>query len=150
KSEHFRAEASYYGLFGASYEQQSDTIRDELIQSGALDIKIDEGSGIKLSDIDKYLQPIVKRINDEILETFKPPSRIEPAHAAGNDKGGYFASANYSVAVKDVSNIHKLSETINFHIRQYEERTTVSRGFISVGGYPEAVRKSLATVVPTL
>jgi hypothetical protein len=150
RNSRFRAEASYYGLWGASYESQSQYIRDQLIDSGALKVEIQEGSGFKLEDIDKYLQPIVKRINDQILETMKTPNKIEPTHASGNDKGGFFGSANYSVAVKDVSQVRELKESIDFQFRHYEERTTVAAGFLSVGGYPEEVRKRLVTAVPEL
>jgi hypothetical protein len=144
----FRAEASYYGLFGASYEKQTQTIREELENSGAMKVDIKLGEGVTMETVDKYLQPIVKRINDQVLETFRPPDKIDPAVAPGNNKGGYFGSVNYSASVKDISQVKQIKDKIDFSIRQYEERTTNAAGFISVASYSDEIRNSLFTVVP--
>ncbi len=139
---HFRAEASYFGFFGASYESTSQQIRSELVNSGGLHIDITPGSGLTLEDIDRYLQPILKRINDNIIELFKPPTEV-PANAPWNPRTGSFGGINYSVSTKDVHQIRQQTETIDFSFRQYEERETTAGAFISVGSYSENIRKKL-------
>lgn len=146
----FAARASYFGLFGASYESNSSQIRDTLVNSGALKIDIVQGSGFTEQDADKYLQPIVKRINDEILQTFQPPREISPAVANAVKAGGYFGSAGYSVATKQESQLKQLKETINFRVRRWEERVTPVTGFVSVGIYPADIRAKLVSFVQSL
>jgi hypothetical protein len=146
----FAARASYFGLFGASYESRSSEIRDTLITEGALKIDIIEGSGFTQQEADKYLQPIVKRINDEIIQMFTPPTAIIPAVASQVQAGGFFGSAGYSVATKEENQLRQVKEIINFRVRRWEERTTPVTGFVSVGRYSPETRASLESYVRAL
>lgn len=148
KNEEFRAQASYYGLFGASAAYSSQTIREKLEQAKAIKINVTEGEGFDITQIDKYLQPILKRINDEILQDFQPPPKIDPAVApATGGGGGWFASGSYSVAVKNVSIVKQSTETIDFNYSKVIERETVASGLIGISQYKPEVQKHLITVV---
>jgi hypothetical protein len=150
KNSIFQAQASYYGLWGASYKSESTEIRQSLENSGALTIDVVEGSGFKKEDIDQYLQPIVKRINDQVLQIMAPPDKIDEPRADPAGKGGFFGSANYAVATKSVNQLKQLKETINMRFRMYEERKTSAAATISVADYPQAVRDSLFSSVQNL
>jgi hypothetical protein len=147
RNSEFRAHASYYGLFGAGGGYSSTDIREKLVDSKAIKINIIEGEGLTLDKIDAYLQPILKRINDELLEQFKPPPHIDPAVAPSVSAGGYFASASYSVAVKNVSLIKHGTETIDFRYSKHVDRDTVASGFVGIGLFPADVQKKLVVVV---
>lgn len=150
ENQEFRAQASYYGLFGASGGYSSTEIRERLTQSNAMKINIIEGEDLTLAQIDEYLQPIVKRINDGVLEFFKPPSKIDPAVAPATGGGaGWFASGSYSVAVKDVSLVKTGVERIDFRHSKIVERETVASGFIGVGAYDESIRDHLVNAADT-
>lgn len=142
----FRAEASYFGYFGASYESRTSELRSKLENAGAIKVRITEGSNFRMEDVDRYLQPILKRINDQILETFRPPSEV-PAQAAWNPRTGTFGGVNYTVATKSEERIRSHTETIDFSVRTYEERETAAGGFIAIGDYPEDIRRQLITVI---
>jgi hypothetical protein len=146
----FQAQASYFGLWGASYKNESTEIRQKLEESGALKIDVIEGSGFKKEDIDKYLQPIIKRINDQVLEMMTPPERIEAPKADPSGKGGFFGSASYSVATKKVNQLKQLKDVINMRYRMYEERKTSAAATISLTGYPKEVRETLFSTVQNL
>lgn len=150
KNTKFQAQASYFGLWGASYTSESTEIRQRLEESGALKIDVVEGSGFKKEDIDKYLQPIVKRINDQVLQTMTPPERIEAPQANPSGKGGFFGSANYAVATKDITQIKQIRDVINMRYRMYEERKTSAAANISVADYAQEVRDSLFSTVKNL
>ena len=109
----FQAQASYFGLWGASYKSESTEIRDKLEQSGALIIDVVEGSGFKKEDIDKYLQPIIKRINDQVLLTMAPPEQIDAPKADPSGKGGFFGSASYSTSTKEVNQLKQYKMRIS-------------------------------------
>jgi hypothetical protein len=147
KNEEFRAHASYYGLWGASGGYSSTKIRESLVDAKAIKINIIEGEGFTIDKIDAYLQPILKRINDELLEQFKPPPHIDPATAPPASAGGYFGGATYSVAVKDVSLVKHGTETIDFRYSKHADRETVASGFVGIGNFSPEIQKKLVIAV---
>lgn len=147
KNEKTAARASYYGLFSANYSKETTDIRDQLEKAGALKIEVLASNECPPERLDALMVPLLKRINDQVLDVFKPPEKIDPAQAGTPSTGGYFGGAGYSVAVKSVSEIRKLNETISFEQATIIERTTVAQGFIGIGNYPETIRKQLITVV---
>jgi hypothetical protein len=93
------------------------------------------------------MQPVLKRINDQIVEVLKPPSEIAPAQAGTPSTGGYFGGVGYSVAIKQVSQLKKLSDVIEFTQRTIVQRNTVAQGFIGIGNYSEEIKKLLVLSV---
>src|SRR5262249_28471978 len=86
KDERIRASVSYSAFFGlvrasASYEKQNSEIREALEQHKCIKVEVIEGTGFTLADADKYLQPLLARINQELLDDTKPPEKIDPANA---------------------------------------------------------------------
>lgn len=147
RNEKIAARASYYGWFGGSYNKESTDIRDTLAKEGALKTEVLASNECTSERLDALMQPILKRINDQVLATFKPPQNIDPAVAGTPSTGGYFGGVGYSVAVKKVSELTTLKETINFEQATIVERNTVAQGFIGIGNYSEDIRKQLITVV---
>jgi hypothetical protein len=148
KNDEFRARASYYGLWGASGGYSSTKIREQLESAKAIVIDIVEGEGLTQETINSYLQPIVKRINDELLVAMEPPAKIDPAVApSGGSSGGWFGSASYSSAVKDVKVVKKGTETFDFKYSKLMERASAASGFIGSGKYAKEVIEKITTVV---
>lgn len=147
KNEKIAARASYYGWFSGSYSKETTDIRDALIQEGALKTEILASNECSPERLDALMLPILKRINDQVLATFKPPEKIDPAVAGTPSTGGYFGGVGYSVAVKKVTELTTLKEVINFEQSTIVERNTVAQGFIGIGNYSEDIRKQLVTMV---
>lgn len=147
RNERFAARASYYGLFGGSVSSETSEIRDRLTQSGVLKTDILASNECTPDRLDTLMQPVLKRVNDQILEVVKPPAEIEPAQAGTPSTGGYFGGAGYSVAVKQVSQLKKLTEVIQFTQRTIVERNTVAQGFIGIGNYSDDTKKQLVLAV---
>ncbi|KQR29877.1 hypothetical protein ASF91_13535 [Rhizobium sp. Leaf155] len=147
KDEQFRARASYYGWVSASVSSQNTSIRDELISSGAIEVTMIDGTNFAPARLDAYLQPILKRINDQVLENSKPPPPVSPAAAQAPNADGYFGGAGYSVATKSVSQLKILTEEIDFRQQSIVERSTIASGFIGIGNYPADVRTGLKITV---
>jgi hypothetical protein len=144
----FAARASYWGLWGGSVNSERQEIFDELKKSGAVKVDVITGSGFSMDQIDKYLQPILARINAEMIENLKPPDKLSPAAAPDPSAGGFFGSAGYSVSVKSATEHRSGVEDVSFNVRNYEERVTVASGFIGIGGYPDEVKAKLVTTAP--
>jgi len=148
KDEKFRAQASYFGWFGASYERTVQQIREELINNKDIKVEVISGEQFSLADIDKYLQPILARINAELIEAAKPPAEIAPATASTPSAGGWFGGGGYSVAIKDVTKVKKGTEVWDMRVQQIVERKTVAQGFIGLGAYPQQIKDRAVTTVP--
>jgi len=149
KHSKFRAQAAWYGRFtgSASYQSDRQKLLQELIQNKAIKVEVIEGEDFDMSQIDNYLQPILNRINQEILEAFKPPEKFDLAKTTAPNVSGRWIGLGYSVAVKDFKKVKKGKETIDFSIRKHQERRTIASGFIGIGRYPSELRDRLVTIV---
>lgn len=147
RNEKIAARASYYGWFSGSYSKETTDIRDALVQEGALKTEVLASNECPPERLDALMLPILKRINDQVLATFRPPEKIDPAVAGTPSTGGYFGGVGYSVAVKKVSELTTHKETVDFEQATIVERNTVAQGFIGIGNYSEDVRKQLVTAV---
>ncbi|KHD10699.1 hypothetical protein PN36_10465 [Candidatus Thiomargarita nelsonii] len=151
KHSKFRAQAALYGgltgraLLSASYQLDRQKLREALLQNKAIKVEVIEGED--MSQIDNYLQPILNRINQEILEAFKLPEKFALASTSNPSISGRWFGFGYSVAVKDFKDVKKGKEIIDFSIRKHQERRTIASGFIGIGRYPTELRDRLVTVV---
>lgn len=143
KNERFRARASYFGLVSANYESDRQYVREELIKSGSIEVDAITSEQFGIEELNKYLEPIVQRLNAEILEDHKPPARIDPAIAPRPGADGRFGGVGYSVSVKEVKLVRKGSDEIEFRFSSIIERGGRADGVVSLGGYPQDVRDSL-------
>lgn len=140
----FRAQASWFGLYGASYSSSSKSILENLINNHCVDVKITTGENFTMEQVQGYLQPILARINSELLDASKPPDKVDPAQApSAGGGGGVIASASYSVAMKNVNQHKSGDETFDFHVTSIVERHTVVQGEIGIGAYSPEIQKKL-------
>jgi hypothetical protein len=144
----FAVSASWFGYFGTNYQSDVQKIRESLINNKDIKVEVISGESVSLADLDKYMQPILARINNELIEAVKPPPQVDPATApTPSSGGGWWGSAGYSVAIKDVQKRKTGTEVWDMRIQSIIERKTVAGGFIGIGQFPDDVRKSLVTVV---
>ena len=149
-SEHHRAQASGGNWFfsaGASFEKQSAF--NELVNKKAIELEAIEGPGFRLPDMKPYIDPIMTRLNSEMLDELKAPPVVNPIQAGAPDTGnGFFVRAGYSVAIKDVRQTKESVEEISFGVRSTAECTAVAEGFVGLSEYPEEVARKSILIVP--
>lgn len=148
KHQSFAAAASWKGLVGGAVSVDHQKIRSTLEDNKCIKVLVTEGESLSQAQIDKHLEPILNRINQELVEHTKPPEKIEPSKAPKAKATGRFFSASYSVAIKDVELVKKGKEVIDFNVRQHQTRKTIAAGFIGIGRYPDELKERLVTVVP--
>ncbi len=122
-------------------------IREELTNNRVIRMEAIEGENFDIKSIDQYMQPILKQINDVLLEELKPPSYFEPGRAVTPESGGFFGGVGYSVAIKEVGKVKKGTEVIDFRVQRIMERATIADGFLGIGKYPKEVQDRLVTVL---
>ncbi|MDH4078363.1 MAG: hypothetical protein OEU68_00945 [Nitrospira sp.] len=137
----FRAQASYYGLFGGSADVKASTIRDTLEKGGHIKVESVTGEQFKPEDVERVMQSFISRINQTILEMNKPPEKIEAAKSGLADAKGTFVSAQFGYAVKKQLNVSRLNETIDYTTRAIEEAQTVASGLIGIGSYAKEIKE---------
>ena len=146
RDDKFRARASWFGLVSANTKVDITKIRNELENANAIKVEAIEGENFDMAKIDDYMQPILKRINDELLEQMKPPSYAEAAKAEVPGSGGFFGGVGYSVAIKNESKVKKGTEEFDFRVQSIVERATIADGFLGIGRYPKEIQDKLLTV----
>jgi hypothetical protein len=153
KDEKIRAQLGIGSWLGAKAQIDRNKLVETLKQNKVIEIdEIDNPDNGA-----KYLEMILNRINNELLEAMKPPDKV-PEAAAGDptpDKsildrltGKFYAAGGYSVAIKDRKIVKKGKEKVTFRSRHLQERKTIAAGFVGIGSYPEEMRRRLVTVVP--
>ncbi len=148
KDQKFAAKASYMGLVGGSTNIDKQKIRETLLKEKCINVLVTEGESYSKEDIDKYLEPILSRINKEIMAEFAPPEKVIPAKSRGTSASGKYFSAAYSSSIKDISQVKKGTEIIDFTVRKHQVRKSVVSGFIGIGRYSKEIKERLVSIVP--
>lgn len=144
-----RVSVGSFGFFGlirtgsASYTEERAEVREKLINSGALTVEGEVGTGFQQSDLDKYLDPVLQRLAQSILILQQTPEKITPAQAPDPTSGGGWLNVGQSAAYKTVSQVTQLNETISFSLRKTIDRKTSIQGYIGLGGKYEANNPTL-------
>lgn len=145
-----KAVVKYSGWFySGSAKTDISTARNELVKNSC--IKIESIGGAALSDeqIDKYLEPLLEKINKAIFD-LKEPEKVEPAKAADVDTGSGRFSGGVSFALKSEQERKKGSYVFDMSRRHNIVRTTMVGGIIGLGDYSKEVREAaILTVDPT-
>lgn len=88
KDKHFAAKAGYIGYFGASSTIDVQEVYNELVKNKAIQVEITESESFDSETIQKYLEPLLSRINKELLADLKPPETVPPASLDRSKEGG--------------------------------------------------------------
>ncbi len=135
-------------LWSRTEEKRVQDVRENLVQNKCIKVNTLSGPAMPDDQIDKYLEPILKRINDEMLQVASPPEKIDPAQAPDAGGGGWFGGGGSSLSIKNVAKNKKGKEVFKFDKQKIIESNTSCGGFIGLSGYSDAIRKECITVVP--
>jgi hypothetical protein len=134
-----QSRCKYSGWFYiGSAKTDISTARNELEKNSC--IKIESIGGAALSDeqIDKYLEPLLEKINKAIFD-LKEPEKVDPAKAADVDTGSGRFSGGVSFALKSEQERKKGSYVFDMSRRHNIVRTTMVGGII---GLSDTAKKS--------
>jgi hypothetical protein len=137
------AEAAYYSLVGGSYKRSSSEVLNELESKQLVDIKLITGETFDMAKADQYLQPVLAKINEGIVQAMVPPATVQPAKAAIGNKGGFFGNANYAASFKNESERKHGHGEYSLNVTSVVERQTIASGFIGIQGYDEEIKNQM-------
>ncbi len=124
----------YYGGGGNS-QQSVQTLREDLTKSGSLTVERIEGPEFKDQDMDKYIDPVLEKMQAEMFEV-EAPEKIDAAKAKEpTTTGNWWYSSGSSLAIKDIKKSKKTNLEFNMSKRSLVTRKTSCGGVISLSPY---------------
>lgn len=124
-----------------------EKLSEVLQENKSIKVESVAGKNFTQEQIDKYLDPILERVNKELVEKMTPPEKIEPAAAKDPDNPGWWRrSSNY--VMKDIKKVKKGKEVIELNKRNVFESKSTYGTILGIGNYSKEVQKELITIKP--
>ncbi len=124
---------------GGTKSTNTSEIAEDLIENKCIKVTM-EGRDDELEALQEVLDPIMERINNELVAKMGPPEKVDPAEAKEPSYGiGMFYGGGTSIAMKDKKVVKKGKETIKFDRAKIITRATSCGTFIGIGNYDKKV-----------
>ncbi len=124
---------------GGTSRTETASISNDLIENKCIKVTM-EGREDELDALQKVLDPILERINEELIEKMAPPEKCKPAEAPEPDNGiGMFYGGGSSFSMKEQKDVKKGKETITFDRAKIITRATSCGTFIGIGNYDKKI-----------
>lgn len=139
-SENSRKKEYYFALFsGGMKEENKQKIAESLIENKCIKVTM-SGREDELEAMQAVLDPLLERINNELVAKMAPPEAIDPA-VAGDPKmcGGMFHGSGGSYAMKDKKVTKRGKEKFTFDRSKIITRSTSCGTFIGIGNYDKHI-----------
>jgi hypothetical protein len=165
KNEKIKASVSgAYSWIGisAKYSKEKEIIRQQVLSSKAITIDATLGEKFDEEAMQRYLDPLIKKICDEIflktelqgrVDSMVIANALDDAKPMTDSKGKnllkYLSfSGGKTVKMKDIKIIRQDKQVHEFRVKQSVDRMSIAGGFVGVGKYPEEIKKKLIFLVP--
>ena len=126
-------------------------IREELVSNSCIKVESLTNESVTDEKIDRYLDPVIAKIQTELIEKIKAPEKIDLASRNKPDfmdKCFFPLKVDITVTMREVTQVRKGSETFEFNESVIVERKTACGTFIGINSYPENVKKALIRAMP--
>lgn len=124
------------------------TVREELVTNKCLTIESISGEHFTDEQIDKYMLPIIEKLQQEMF-AMQEPEKIDPAKAAEPDAPGRgIVSVGLSFALKSVEKVKKGTTVISMNRQQIMKRQTAVGGVITLANWPKEVQDKCIITMP--
>ena len=152
-----RCRLKYLSYLAGDFAAQAQLVKDLINTNKAIKVTVLSGEAFKDEDIDKFMLPVLLRINNEIFDNTRPPPLVDPAKVAEEPPSNWFSKLFESqpmedyksqVALKAVEYRNKGHETFEM-TRQLElERVSCCGGLIGIGDLSEDEQNQLIELIP--
>ncbi|MDD3148962.1 MAG: hypothetical protein PHD82_16835, partial [Candidatus Riflebacteria bacterium] len=124
---------------GGTSRTETASISNDLIENKCITVTM-EGREDELEALQKVLDPILERINNELIEKLAPPEECKPAEAPEPDNGiGMFYGGGSSYSMKNKKDTKTGKEKITFERAKIVTRATSCGTFIGIGNYDKKI-----------
>jgi RNA-binding protein YhbY len=124
---------------GGTKTSNKQEIAEDLIENKCIKVTM-HGREDELEALQAVLDPIMERINNELVAKMSPPEKVDPAQADNPKSGiGMFYGGGSSFAMKDKKVTKKGKETITFDRAKIITRATSCGTFVGIGNYDKKV-----------
>jgi len=141
-----RVKWSHWFCSGSSKVDIS-TVRESLVTNKCLTIESISGEHFTDEQIDKYMLPIIEKLQQEMFN-MQEPEKVEPAKAAEPEAGRGIISVGVSFALKSVEKVKKGKTVISMNRQQIMKRQTAVGGLITLANWPKDVQDKCIITMP--
>lgn len=144
-----KARVSWNSWFcSGSAKADVSTVRENLVTNKCLTIESISGEHFTDEQIDKYMLPIIEKLQQEMFE-MQEPEKIDPAKAAEPDSGGRgIVKVGLSFALKSVEKVKKGKTVISMNRQQIMKRQTAVGGVVTLANWPKDVQDKCIVTMP--
>lgn len=128
-------------------ETKVATLSEILEENKSIKVESIVGQDFSQEEINFYLDPIIERINKELVEKMTPPEKVDAAVAKDPANPGYWRTAT-NMTLKSVNKVKKGKETIEFNRRHIFETKDTYGSLLGIGGYKKEIQDELITIKP--
>ncbi len=144
-----KARVSWNSWFcSGSAKADISTVRESLVTNKCLTIESISGEHFTDEQIDKYMLPIIEKLQQEMF-SMQEPEKIDPAKAAEPDAGGRgIVKVGVSFALKSVEKVKKGKTVISMNRQQIMKRQTAVGGVVTLANWPKDVQDRCVVTMP--
>lgn len=128
-------------------ETHKQTIHEVLLEKKDIQIESVVGEDMTQAEINNYLDPIVERINKELVEKMSPPEKIDAAVTTDPGNPLWWRKSS-NMALKDIKKEKKGKEVFEFSRQHFYESKTTFGSIVGIGEYPDQIKQKLITIKP--
>lgn len=136
---------------GAGVGYDKSKIREEMLSNRCLTVESLTNEKVDHKLLDKYLDPVLKKVCEEMFTKIEPPPMIDNS-ASGKpgllENCFFLGKVSVKTELKDISVTRKGSHTFDFNTSVMVERKTACGSFIGINKYSEELKKQLVSTMP--
>lgn len=154
----YRCKLKYLSYLASDSEWQAQLVKDLIKTNKAIKVTVISGAAFKDEDINKFMLPLLMRINNEIFDNTRPPPLVDPAKVAEAPPANWFSKLFESQPMEDYKAQFALKaseyrnkghETFEMTKQLEVERVSCCGGLIGIGDLSENEQHQLIELIPS-
>jgi hypothetical protein len=133
------ATASTFGFFGGLTSQK---LFHDLQKARVIQVHAADGSDASPEDFYKFIDPLLARINSELLRDAAPPGTVDASGFHQATQRGRFLGGDYRVALRARTDVRSGAGQVDFTVRTRQEAHARADGLLGVAPYLKRMRES--------
>lgn len=128
-------------------ETHNETLSEILQEKKCIKIESVTNASFTPELANSYINPIIERINKELVEKMTPPEKVGKAAANDPANPGYWRTSS-NMSMKNISQVKKGKEVIEMNNYEVSESKSTYGSILGIGNYDDNIKNELVTIMP--